>query len=276
MRPRSPARRRGPAPSRGAVPAFPHHRPHIRLTNGDRIPGRLVSITGEKLLFQAELGKPQEITVPLSAVSAIWLTDTAAAWASSPAGNRVLAEKRPQDIVQLTNGDNVAGTVAGWPADGPLRIEVAGREISLPRAAPIIVPSSDLSRAAKPRSTYRQLILLDGDRLSVRTAELVADELRATAPSGAAVRIPLQAVAAINVYQGRAIFYRTSSPRPMSIRPISASIGRSRSIIVSPAATFGSAAGRTTRASDCTVGVASPIHCPQAPAGSRRSLVWMN
>ena len=133
------------------LPQFPHDRPYIRLTNGDRIPGRLVSITGEKLLFQADIGKPQEITAPLSAVSAVWLSDAAAAWPASPAGNRMLDEKHREDIVQLTNGDNVAGTVAGWPADGPLRIEVAGREIALPRErVRSIVLSSDLSRPRSP------------------------------------------------------------------------------------------------------------------------------
>jgi hypothetical protein len=204
----------------GAAPHFPHDRPHLRLANGDRIPGRLLSITGDKLQFVADLGTPQEITVPLSALTAVWLTDAAAAWAATPSGGRVLAEKRRQDIVQLTNNDTVAGTVAGWAADGPLRIDAAGREIALPRErVRSVMLNTDLARGAKPRSVFRQLDLLNGARLSVRSAELVGDELRATTLTGAQVRIPVRAVAAINVYQGPAVYLSDLKPKSYQHTP---------------------------------------------------------
>src|SRR5436309_11920764 len=58
-------------------PHFPHDRPHAVLANGDRIPGRAVSIAGDKLLFRAELGREQDLTIPLTAVSAVWFTPRA-------------------------------------------------------------------------------------------------------------------------------------------------------------------------------------------------------
>ena len=61
--------------------------------------------------------------------------------------------------------------------------------------------------------------MLNGARLSVRTSELVGDELRATALSGAVVRIPLQAVAAINVYHGRAIYLSDLKPKAYEHTP---------------------------------------------------------
>jgi hypothetical protein len=202
-------RRRGLPP-----PHFPHTLPHVRLANGDRIPGRIQSIENDKLHFLADLGTTQEITLPVSALTAIWLTDAAAAWAATPAGIRTLAEKRRQDIVQLTNGDAITGTVIAWPADGPLRIDAAGREIALPRdRVRSIMFSTDLARGAKPRSAFRQITLLNGARLSVRSAELVGDNLRTTTLTGASVRLPLQSVAAVSVYQGRAVYLSDLKPR---------------------------------------------------------------
>ncbi len=195
-------------------PLFPQRVPHVRLANGDRIPGRLIGITGDKLHLLADIGTSQEIDVPMSAVSAVWLTDSAAAWAATPAGARMLAEKRRTDVVQMTNGDTVTGTIAGWAADGPLRLDADGREVSLPRArVQSLMFSTELARVAKPRSAYWLLVLVNGARLSVKTAELVGEELRATTLTGAEVRIPLRALAAINVYHGRAVYLSDLKPQ---------------------------------------------------------------
>jgi hypothetical protein len=79
--------------------------------------------------------------------------------------------------------------------------------------------STELARAAKPRSAYRQLVLVNGARLSVRSAESAADDLRATTVTGAAVRIPLAAIAAVNVYQGRAVYLSDLAPRKYEHTP---------------------------------------------------------
>jgi hypothetical protein len=201
-------------------PHFLHDRPYARFANGDRIPGRLLSIIDDKARFVADLGAPQEVPIPLSALSAIWLTDEAAAAAETPAGRHALAEKRRQDVVQLTNGDLAAGTVVGWAPDGTLRFDAAGRQIALPRErVRALMLSTDLARATKPRSSYRQIVLLNGARLSVRSAELVEDELRATTLTGTGVRIPLRAVAAINFYQGPAVYLSDLTPRTYQHTP---------------------------------------------------------
>jgi NPCBM/NEW2 domain len=194
-------------------PLFPHDRPHALFVGGDRVPGKLISIANDKARFLADLGAEQEIAVPLSSLAAVWLTDTAAAGAETKSGRRTLAEKRRQDLVQLTNGDTSTGTVIAWAADGPLRLDVAGQEVAVPRdRVQGLVFSTELAKPAKPRSAYRQIVLLNGARLSVRTVELVGDDLRATTLAGAAVRIPLRSVAAINVFQSRAVYLSDLKP----------------------------------------------------------------
>src|SRR5947209_2468477 len=65
-------RRQGQAP-----PTFPHERPHAQFVNGDRLPGTLVSVEKDKAKFLADLGGPREIAIPVSALAAIWLTESA-------------------------------------------------------------------------------------------------------------------------------------------------------------------------------------------------------
>jgi hypothetical protein len=202
-------RRQGQSP-----PHFPHDRAHAHFANGDRIPGRIISIANDKVRFLADLGTPQELNVPLSALAAVWLTDAAAVRAAMPAGRKTLAEKRRQDVAILSNGDTARGTIVEWPADGPLRLDVDGKQIDVTRdRIQSLLLNSDLARALKPVGTYRQIVLANGARLSVRTAELAGDELRTTTLTGAIVRVPLTALAAVNVYQGAAVYLSDLSPR---------------------------------------------------------------
>jgi hypothetical protein len=194
-------RRQGLAP-----PIFPHEQQYAQFVNGDRLPGTLVGIQGDKARFLADLGGPQEIAIPVSALAAIWLTES-----TRP---RSLAEKRPQDLAQLSNGDTVAGTVIAWPKDGPLKLEAAGREVAVPRErVQALLFSTELARGRKPRTPYRLLVLINGARLSVRTAELVGEEIRATTLTGATLRIPKQALAAVNVFNGPAVYLSDLTPR---------------------------------------------------------------
>jgi hypothetical protein len=202
-------RRRGQSP-----PQFPHDRAHVRFVNGDRIPGRVVAVTDDKLRFLADLGTPQEMTIPLSAVAAVWLTDAAAARSATSAGRKMLDEKRGQDVAVLSNGDTARGTLLGWESGGPLRLDAAGKpaEIAADRVQSLLL-NTQLARASKPRGVYRQVVFTNGARLSVRTAEAAKGELRATTLTGSPVRVPVDALAAVNVYQGSAVYLSDLSPR---------------------------------------------------------------
>jgi hypothetical protein len=196
------------------VPHFPHDRPHALFGNGDRLPGRVIAVTGDNVRFQADLGAPQELTVPLSSLAAVWFTERAAARAATPAGRRLLDEKRRQDLVLLANNDTLQGTVVGLDVDGPLRLDAGGSEVSVPRERlQGLLLNTDLARAARPRGPYRQLVLANGARLSLRTVALEGGALRGTPLVGGRVRVSLADVAAVNTYQGKAVYLSELKPK---------------------------------------------------------------
>src|SRR5712692_5984434 len=59
--------------SMAALPGFPREE-HVILANGDRIPGTLIKITGERLRMQALVGSRQELDLPLAAVTLVWFS----------------------------------------------------------------------------------------------------------------------------------------------------------------------------------------------------------
>jgi hypothetical protein len=195
------------------LPHFPHGR-HALFVNGDRLPGQVVAVADDKVRFAADLGAPQELTVPLSALAAVWCTDRAAARAATPASRPALADKRRQDVVLLANGDTTQGTVVGWAEGGPLRLDAGGRETAVPREhVQALLLNTELARATRPRGAYRQLVLCNGTRLGLRSAALAGQDLTGVTLIGAAVRVPLREVAALNTYQGKAVYLSDLAPR---------------------------------------------------------------
>jgi hypothetical protein len=198
-------------------PQLPNDRPHAVLANGDRIPGRAVSIAADKLLFRAELGHEQDLTIPLSAVSAVWFTPRAAARAAEPDGRRVLAEKRRQDVVLLTNQDALRGTITALADGGPLKLDPGAANqpaVTVPRERlQGLLLNTELTRTLRPRTAYYQVVLQSGARLSFKALALDGAELAGATLFGQTVRVPAADVAAVNTFQGRATYLSDLRPR---------------------------------------------------------------
>lgn len=198
-------RRRDLPPTR-----FPHDRPYTLFANGDRIPGSVVDIAGDVVRLLADLGAERELRVPLSTLTAAFLTGRAATRASEPAGRRWLAGTRKHDVVWLANGDTLAGTVSAFSDGGPLRLDSA--DVARERIDAVVF-NSELARPRKVRGPYRQLVLRNGARLSVRSAALRAGELDLITVFGTTLCVPLENVVAIDTRQGRAVYLSDSSPK---------------------------------------------------------------
>jgi len=198
-------------------PQLPNDRPHAVLANGDRIPGRAVSIAADKLLFRAELSHEQDLTIPLSAVSAVWLTPRAAARATEPDGRRQLTEKRRQDVVLLTNQDALRGTITALADGGPLKLDPGAANqpaVTVPRERlQGLLLNTELTRTLRPRTAYYQLVLQSGARLSFKTLTLDGAELAGATLFGQTVRVPAIDVVAVNTFQGRATYLSDLRPR---------------------------------------------------------------
>jgi len=55
-----------------SLPAWPRNE-QVILANGDRLPGTVRELSGDRLLVRTDLGKEADLTIPLSAVSVIWV-----------------------------------------------------------------------------------------------------------------------------------------------------------------------------------------------------------
>src|SRR5260370_33597402 len=83
-----------------SLPAWPRNE-QVILANGDRLPGTVRELSGDRLLVRTDLGKEADLTIPLSAVSVIWVAapdgvDNVDKWRRRP-----VAAKRSRDAVAL-------------------------------------------------------------------------------------------------------------------------------------------------------------------------------
>jgi hypothetical protein len=204
----------------GAPPRLPHDRPHLLFGNGDRVVGRLLSIEKERVRFAADFGGAAELTIPLSALTAIWLSPRAAMLAGHSDGQRALNSPRRQDVVQLVNGDALLGSIVSVPPDGPLRLEVGGQTVDVPRERlDALLFSSELARSAKPREAYHRLTLQNGTRLSLTQVSANGETLSGTTLFRELVRIPWSEVAALNTLGGAAVYLSDLKPLRYEARP---------------------------------------------------------
>jgi hypothetical protein len=176
---------------------------HVVFANGDRLPGAVEALDGERLRFR--MGK-QALSLPLSALSVLWL---AAPDGAEPDRllRRLAAEARTRDTVLLRNGDAVEGVVTGLDARG-LRLEVNRKELTVERGKVAVVAlNTELTTPLTPKGAYARLVLRDGGRLSLASAAC-ADGRTLTGETlfKAAVSFPVEDVVALSVQGGPAVY----------------------------------------------------------------------
>lgn len=192
---------------------------HVIFANGDQLPGTFGELTGEKLRFRASVGKPDQMTLPLSALAVLWFDTPAGMDRPDFIRRRLLLEKRTSDFVWLRNGDQLHGNVVSLSRDA-LQIEVDRKETKVDRnKIAVIALNNELVRTLRPREAYAQLVLADGCRLGL--ASLRADALTLTGKTlfGATVQIPLMDVRAIDIRQGRAVYLSDLKPASYQYTP---------------------------------------------------------
>jgi hypothetical protein len=194
-------------------PAFPREE-HLVLQSGDRIPGKLLEIRGERVrwlaTFQGRAGPPQELTVPLSAVAVLWLAKSTGE--IDPL--RSLGRQR-HDTVLLRNGDVLEGSVAS--ADQKLiRLESGtdGRQTRVQRErVAALVLSAELARTPRPRGVYARLVLANGTRLLLSSLRADNQVLAGQTLFGAGVQLPVEQIVALDLLQGRAVYLSDLKPK---------------------------------------------------------------
>jgi hypothetical protein len=203
-----------------APPNRPYDRPHILFANGDCIPGRIVGIVNDKVRFGADLGQPIEITVPLSLISAIWVKPRAAAHAAVPDTRRELQSPRVSDVIRLTNGDSLTGTLLAISEAGAVQFDRGGSKIEVPIIQiDALLLNSQLTRASKASGVYRRLILRNGARLTVTSVTADSETLTVKLPYQDGVRIPIRELAMLMTFRGPGVYLSDLKPVRYESKP---------------------------------------------------------
>jgi hypothetical protein len=194
----------------------------LLFVNGDRLPAHVLALEGERLSAQlpAALGVGAKVALPLSALSVIWLTAPDGADDPALLRRQLRTGKRSGDTVLLRNGDLLEGTFTGLDEKAVV-LEVNRKPVSTARSKVAAVAlSTDLATPLRPHGPYGRLVLADGTRLSLAKAACTdGATLAGTTLFDTAVRIPLGQVAALYVYQGRAVYLSDLKPRRFEETP---------------------------------------------------------
>jgi hypothetical protein len=236
--------------------------PHLILLNGDRIPFDSIRLDGETLYFKhADLGDGKENRVPLTAVAVVWLAapdniDTPDRY------RRLLARAtRAHDRALLRNGDALEGmlnTLNGRTAE--VEVDKKLVEVATDKLAAIAL-GTDIVNTLKPKGVYARVTLLGdtkthGTRLSLASAFCTDGRiLEGKTVFGSTLRVPLDRVAALDVYQGRANYLSDMKPARFEFTPYLGDGGT-----VYPVVTDGSVANRDLRLGGSTYDKGIGLH----------------
>lgn len=187
--------------------------------NGDRIPGQVLRVTGERVRLRTEIGTELELNVPLTALSVIWFGPPAEVADAAALRRRLAAEARPRDLVLFRNGDVAEGTLTGLD-DKAVRLDAEGRETAYERnRVAAVALSTELGRTLRPKGPYVRVVLSNGGRLSLSTVHGDGSGLQGKTLTGAAVRLPLEQVVALDVRQGPAVYLSDLKPKRYQFEP---------------------------------------------------------
>ena len=186
----------------------------LLLAGGDCVPVDRPILIGERIHFHSpHLADGKDASAPLSSVMVIWFAGTATE-RSERLRRRLAVETRKRDVVLLRNGDVLEGVLTALD-EKTIAIEVDKKPVAVDvsRTAAIAL-SSDLTETPRPKSVYGRVILdANGARLSLASARCAdGATLTGTTLFGAALSVPLTKVAALDLFQGKAVYLSDLKP----------------------------------------------------------------
>lgn len=199
-----------------ALPPFPTG-PQLITAAGDRVAGELRGGNTKALDFRP--GSADEAwAVPLSAVAAVWLADTPADTPPEPANYPWARENKNRDLLRSRNGDTARGVLLGLGGDEgapAVRFRPDGmdaRDVPVKEVAAVVF-NPVLAKVRKPTGPYVRVVLADGSRLALSSPAVAAGTLKGATLFGQKVELPLAAVVALDVFQGKATYLSDLKPK---------------------------------------------------------------
>jgi hypothetical protein len=168
------------------------------------------------------LAKAPELRLPVAAVALLWIAAPEGTEESDRLLRRLLAERRSTDVVLLRNGDRVEGTVTALDRAAACKLEIGKKTLEVPFARVAgIAFSTELLARPRAKGPYGHLVLVSGARLALASARVDAERgtLAGKTLLGAEIEVPLSAVAALDLRQGRAVYLSDLPPRAYEHTP---------------------------------------------------------
>jgi hypothetical protein len=192
---------------------------HVVLANGDQLPGRARQVKNERLEFECSFedhsaeSPPQVLNFALDEVALLWWSAPEGEGDGELFARRLRGERRRQDVLWLRNGDRIEGNLAELTPDVVRMEEAGGRRatISVDKAA-VIALNTELARLVRPRDLFGRLILTNGARLSLASAQADSRTLVGKTFQGKEVRISVDRIATIDMLGGCAVYLSDLKP----------------------------------------------------------------
>ncbi len=201
----------------GTPPPELPSREQVIFANGDRLPGSILKLEGERLHFRF---RGEETTLPLAALSVLWLAPPEGGEEPERLRHRLAHESRPRDVLYLRNGDTIEGVVTGLD-ERSVRLEANRKPLTIERSkAAVIALNTELASLLRPKTPYARVVLSDGTRLALATAEMPEGKpIVATTLFKTSVSIPIADLCALTVLNGPAVPLAELKPRKYEHTP---------------------------------------------------------
>jgi hypothetical protein len=196
------------------LPPYPRDE-QLLFANGDRLAARVLELNGERLQCRLppEWGDEQSVTVPLSAVSVIWLHPPNDSDNPHLLRRQLATTQRPRDTLLLRNGDILEGIFTSLD-ETTVQLEVDKKPVKHARGkVAAIALSTELATPLRPSGPYGRFVLANGSRLSLAQATgFDGKNLSGTTLFDTPIRVPLHQVLALAVFQGAAVHLSDLKP----------------------------------------------------------------
>jgi hypothetical protein len=198
--------------------------PRLVFTNGDELGGHVAKLGADRLRFSPTLDESDnvgpELVVPLSVVSQIWLAFPNESLAVTDALRRLRSVRRRQDEVILKNGDVIDGTLTSMDNTAVHVSRANGEDLSLDRERVAgVLCNPELGQRTRPRGPYGHLVLLNGGRLAIRSGRGNGRAIEGKTVFGATIQVRIDELAAIDLYQGCAVYLSELKPSHYEFTP---------------------------------------------------------
>jgi NPCBM/NEW2 domain len=204
---------------RRRVPVAPSGE-QVVLNNGDRLPGTITRLVGDEVLLRKCLGGDQDLLIPVSALSLLWIAPPEGVEHPRPTPRSLAAVRYKRDRALLRNTDSVDGVLVGFDRDKTLRMRADKEVLDVDfRRVSAVSFSADLTRTHRPATRYGRVVLDDGTRISLSQASADQVFLRGRTLYGRDVKIPLDHVIAITLHGGSATYLSDLAPAKYEFTP---------------------------------------------------------